>query len=66
MTAQENLLEALKFYGIEIISIEANHIQVQQNFEIEVEANGLYRLIDDGYVVAPFNDLNELCRFILM
>jgi hypothetical protein len=65
MTPQEMLLEALDFYTIEIISINGNRIKVQNNFEIEVESNGLYKLFDDGYVVAPFDDINELCRFIL-
>ena len=65
MIAQENLLEALKVYQIEILSVEGNHVKVQNNFEIEVESNGLYKLLDDGYIVAPFNDLNDLCRFIL-
>lgn len=65
MIAQENLLEALKGYQIEILSVEGNHVKVQNNYEIEVESNGLYKLLDDGYIVAPFNDLNDLCRFIL-
>jgi hypothetical protein len=33
-------------------------------FKIEVGKNGLYKLLDDGYVVAPFDDTNELCWFI--
>ena len=65
MISQENLLEALKVYQIEILSVEGNHVKVQNNYEIEVESNGLYKLLDDGYIVAPFNDLNDLCRFIL-
>jgi hypothetical protein len=65
MTALEILLDALKFYEIEIISINGNRVKVQNKFEIEVESNGLYKLFDDGYVVAPFDDINELCRFIL-
>jgi hypothetical protein len=65
MIAQENLLEALKVYQIAILSVEGNHVKVQNNYEIEVESNGLYKLLDDGYIVAPFNDLNDLCRFIL-
>ena len=64
MTALEILLGALDHYGIEIVSVRDNHIKAQNNFEIEVEANGLYKLLDDGYVVAPFDDVNELCRFI--
>ncbi len=66
MTSLEILLEALKVYEIEVIAIEGNKVKLQKNFEVEVEKNKLYKLIDDGYIVAPFNDLNELCRFILM
>ena len=65
MTALEILLEALNFYEIKIISVNKNNVKVQNKFEIEVEANGLYKLSDDGYIVAPFSDINELCRFIL-
>jgi hypothetical protein len=65
MEALKTLTEALKFYGIEILSVNSNHVKVQDKYEIEVEANGLYKLLDDGYIVAPFNDINELCRFIL-
>ena len=66
MTAQEILVDALTFYQIEIIGVKDNHVKVQNKFEIEVETNGLYKLYDDGYVVAPFDNINELCRFILM
>ena len=65
MAALEILLEALKFYQIEIVSVDGNLVKVQNNYEIEVEPNGLYKLSDDGYIVAPFKDINELCRFIL-
>ncbi|MEP7232349.1 MAG: hypothetical protein ABI691_18955 [Ginsengibacter sp.] len=65
MTSLEILLDALEFYKIEIISTIDNRVKVQNNFEIEVESNGLYKLFDDGYVVAPFDDINEMCRFIL-
>jgi len=65
MTALEILLGALQFYEIEVLSVNRNHVKVQNNYEIEVEANGVYKLLDDGYIVAPFNDVNDLCRFIL-
>lgn len=65
MEALEILLEALKFYDIEILSVTVTHVKVQNKFEIEVEANGLYKLLNDGYIVAPFDDINELCQFIL-
>jgi hypothetical protein len=59
---KEALLEPFEFYGIAVLSITG----VQNNFEIEAEAKGIYKLLDDGYVVAPYCDLNELCRFILL
>ena len=65
MTALETLLEALKVYEIEVIAVEGNRVKLQNNYEVEVEKNKMYKLIDDGYIVAPFGDLNELCRFIL-
>ena len=65
MTSLEILLEALKVYEIEVITIEGNRVKLQNNYEVEVEKNKLYKLIDNGYIVAPFSDLNELCRFIL-
>ena len=65
MTPQETLIAALQFYEIEIVEVNDNHIKVQHNFEIEVEANGIYKLLDNGYIVAPFDDINELCWFIL-
>ena len=61
----EILLEALRHYKIIVLSVRDSRVYVQNNFEIEVESYGLYKLLDDGYVVAPFDDLNELCRFIL-
>ena len=64
MTSLEILLKALKVYEIEVIEIECNREKLQNNYEVEVEKNQLYKLIDDGYIVAPFSDLNDLCRFI--
>jgi hypothetical protein len=65
MTSLEILLDALKFYEIEVLTVSGNHVKVQHNYEVEVEANGIYKLLDDGYIVAPFDDINELCGFIL-
>jgi hypothetical protein len=64
MSNLEILLEAFKFYEIEILFVEGNHVKLLHNYEIEVETNGMYKLLDDGYVVAPFDDINDLCRFI--
>jgi hypothetical protein len=34
--------------------------------EIEIEANGIFKLRSEGLVIAPFADLDELCQFIKM
>ena len=65
MTSQEILLAALKTHGIEVISVKGNHVIVQNNYEIEVEANGVYKLLNEVYIVGPFDNINSLCRFIL-
>ena len=66
MPAKANLLEALQFYGIAVLTLNGKHVTVQNNFTIEAEANGIYKLTQDDYVIAPFDDLDELCRFILL
>jgi hypothetical protein len=48
MTSLETLLSALKFYEIEILSVDGNQVKTEKNFELAVEANGIYKLIDDG------------------
>ena len=47
MTSLEILLKALKVYEIEVIEIECNRVKLQNNYEVEVEKNKLYKLIDD-------------------
>ena len=61
----EILLEAFSYYKIEVLTIDGNTVRVQHGYEVEVESNGMYKLKSDGYIVAPFADLNDLCRFIL-
>jgi len=66
MTAQEVLLDALRYYEIAVSSINYNIIKVIKDYSIEVEQNGVYKLYDEGNVIAPFDDIDELCRFILL
>lgn len=66
MNAKELILGALQYYSIEIIKQENNRIYIGRNYDIEIETNGLYKLRSDGQVIAPFDDVGELCRFVLM
>ena len=63
--AEEILLDALRFYEIDVVSVNGTRVRVQNDYEIEAEAIGEYKLFDDGNIVALFNDLDELCWFIL-
>jgi hypothetical protein len=58
------LLLALHTYELPILTDTGNRIGTVGGYEIEIEANGLFKLRSDGAVVAPFDDLDELCRFI--
>jgi hypothetical protein len=58
------LLFALGEYEIEVLNTSEIKVQVEKGYDIEVEANGLFKLFSDGKVVAPFDDLDELCWFI--
>jgi hypothetical protein len=65
MEAKEELKDCLQFFNIPIEMEEGTRLYVQKGYCIEVESNGLYKLLQHGEVIAPFNDLNELCHFIL-
>jgi hypothetical protein len=65
MDAKEILLDCLKYYEIPVLLVTGNHVNTIKGYSIEVETNGIYKLISDGSVVAPFDNLDELCTFIL-
>ena len=62
----QQLTNALKASGIEILSIEGKHLQLVHAYQIEIENESLFKLLHDKKVVAPFDSLNELCEFIRM
>jgi hypothetical protein len=65
MTDKEILLDCLNYYEIAVIAERNNIIETIKGYSIEVESNGLYKLMADSSVVAPFKNLDELCNFIL-
>lgn len=65
MTPLEELVDCLSFFNLPVLAVQGNVVQTTKEYTIEVEANGLYKLLQAGEVVAPFDDLNELCHFIL-
>lgn len=63
-TLREWLLFALAEYNIRVIADNGNFVELEKEYVIEIEQNGVFKLLCGGAVVAPFTDLEELCRFI--
>ncbi|NRB49957.1 MAG: hypothetical protein HRU41_19940 [Saprospiraceae bacterium] len=63
---KEFLLFALNHFGLEVQGQEGKMVYLNQAYTIEVEGQQLYKLMQDRQVVAPFSDVEELCRFIKM
>lgn len=65
-TPREWLLLALRDFDIAVLADEGNFLEVEKEYSIEVEQNGVFKLRWKGKVVAPFQDLAEMCQFIRM
>lgn len=59
------LMFGLRHFDIPVVNVYENYITLPHNYVIEIESNGLYRLVQDNQVIAPFHDVEELCNFIL-
>lgn len=66
MNNKEKLLQMLNHYGIQVVNDKDKIIELEKDYVVEIEANGIFKLRSEGLVVAPFADLDELCRFIKM
>lgn len=65
-TPREWLLYALDAYNIAVLAEKDNFVEIEKGYVVEIESNGVFKLLCGGAVVAPFRDLEELCRFIEM
>lgn len=65
-TPREWLLLALSDFNIAVLSDQGQVLEVEKEYTIEIEQNGIFKLLWKGKVVAPFQDLAELCHFIQM
>ena len=63
---KEYLLFALNHFNFKIISSEGKMVFLEKEYTIEIEGKNLFKLKQGGQVVAPFNDVEELCNFIKM
>lgn len=58
------LLFALNHFDIAITSHQGKMVYLDMDYTIEIEGKNLFKLSQDGQVVAPFDDVEELCQFI--
>lgn len=65
-TSNAILLQALQAYEILILEDRGKFLQLENEYSVEIEANGIFKLRSEGLVVAPFADVDELCQFIKM
>ncbi|MEO0731379.1 MAG: hypothetical protein AAFZ52_00985 [Bacteroidota bacterium] len=63
---KKELLAALRSEGIKVHGSSGKKVQLPHKFEVEIEGPALYKLLDDGYVVAPFGSARELAGFVRM
>ena len=61
---REFLRFALQHFHIEVLSETEKFIDLEKEYRIEWENDHLYKLLYKGQVVAPFNDIEELCYFL--
>ena len=61
---REFLRFALQHFDIAVLSESEKFINLEKDYQIEWENDQLYKLLYKGQVVAPFNDVEELCYFI--
>ena len=63
---KEFLLFALNHFGIIVTSHDGKMVHMNMGYTIEIEGKNLFKLIQNNQVIAPFNDVEELCNFIKM
>lgn len=55
---------AFGVYEITILREEDNFFYLEKDYSVEIERENLFKLISAGAVVAPFDEVEELCIFI--
>ncbi|MEM6629230.1 MAG: hypothetical protein AAF694_06135 [Bacteroidota bacterium] len=61
---QAFLLFGLQHFQLTVQKVEENKVFLLYGYEIEIEGPSLYKLTQEGLVIAPFSDVEDLCRFI--
>ena len=65
-TTKEQLIEALEKHELVVTSSEGKMVWLKKEYTIEIENESLFKLKQGGMVIAPFDDIHEMCQFIKM
>lgn len=66
LSGKELLLHALQAYGLPVIREDGNKVFTESEYCVEIEGPYLFKLSQDGYIVAPYDNVDELCQMIKM
>ncbi len=55
---------AFDVYEITILKEEGKFLYLEKEYSVEIERENLFKLISAGEVIAPFDEVEELCVFI--
>lgn len=61
-----SLIDTLEQQGLQVLSQEGKHLRLSYEYTIEIENEHLFKLLHEGFVVAPFDNVQELYEFIKM
>lgn len=64
LSSKAHLLMALDHYDIKIVADHGKYLDLEAEYQVEIETGFLFKLRWKGKVIAPFNDLDEMCQFI--
>ena len=56
--------ERLEAAGLNVQTVRGKHLDLAHGYVIEVEGDTLFKLLHEGSVVAPFDEVDELIGFI--
>jgi len=66
MPGQESLLAALQAEKVTVVKTAGDKVYLKHKCVVKIEGPALYKLLDDGHVVAPFSSARELAGFVRM
>lgn len=65
LTPRQHLLLALAYYGIQVVEDRGRSLLLEREYIVELERGMLFKLYWKGAVVAPFDNLDDLCLHLL-